>query len=359
MTQNADEPRPAPPSLPTDPAERSWVGYQRLKNAATAAAQALPVRTAVFVVTGPPPDRDYSGLNPLEAAAAEARDWGIWSPYCPREEVDTLRSGWENSLTRVMRDNPSINWPLIVQWLTCPEPPIPHTAPENSQTWQEELLLEERLASDLAAYTDTPRSTVGLRQHLEDEGLDWRGYLDSLPGSVLAPVPFTAQRLEEAQQRLDWYRERAADRAYEIQLLDPSEHPTDDGLYRDIMAAVRAYKGGVQAVSQRDNPGGGEANDERANHLTQTDVDSLSERLVEAPQREWLTVREVSQRLGITDATVRRRLREGTLPGTRVANQYRVSNTELEVWLRNGGEVKPDPQMSDTYFQSDEFDPGF
>jgi excisionase family DNA binding protein len=49
-----------------------------------------------------------------------------------------------------------------------------------------------------------------------------------------------------------------------------------------------------------------------------------------AKTEEWFTVAEAAAVLKLTDETVRRMLRRGTIRGARVTRQWRVSRTELE-----------------------------
>ena len=55
-------------------------------------------------------------------------------------------------------------------------------------------------------------------------------------------------------------------------------------------------------------------------------------------QREWITVEEAAQLLGVHDQTVRRWLRSGRLPGNLLSRRagYRIHRSDVERVLREG-----------------------
>jgi excisionase family DNA binding protein len=60
-----------------------------------------------------------------------------------------------------------------------------------------------------------------------------------------------------------------------------------------------------------------------------------------SPERELLTVAEVAMRLGVSSATVRRRIADGSLRAVRLgpnptASPVRVPRSALEEWLGGG-----------------------
>lgn len=48
-----------------------------------------------------------------------------------------------------------------------------------------------------------------------------------------------------------------------------------------------------------------------------------------------LSVAEVARRMRVSNMTVYRLIRSGTLPAQRVGNQYRVREADVETYLRN------------------------
>lgn len=49
---------------------------------------------------------------------------------------------------------------------------------------------------------------------------------------------------------------------------------------------------------------------------------------------EYLTPEEVAQKLKLHPDTVARLLRQGKIPGYKVAGSWRISPTELEEWMK-------------------------
>ena len=51
------------------------------------------------------------------------------------------------------------------------------------------------------------------------------------------------------------------------------------------------------------------------------------------PDRSYLTVEGVAKRFGVNVTTVYRLAQQGRLPGFKVGNQWRFSETRLEEWV--------------------------
>lgn len=54
-----------------------------------------------------------------------------------------------------------------------------------------------------------------------------------------------------------------------------------------------------------------------------------------------LTVKSVSEVLGVSEARVYDLIREGILPACRLGRQVRVSEDVLREWIENGGQALP------------------
>lgn len=61
-------------------------------------------------------------------------------------------------------------------------------------------------------------------------------------------------------------------------------------------------------------------------------------------------VPEVAELLDMSEATVRRKLRAGDIPGVKLNKSWRVSRAELENWWRDkgGGDLFPDTDQKDS-----------
>lgn len=52
-------------------------------------------------------------------------------------------------------------------------------------------------------------------------------------------------------------------------------------------------------------------------------------------EEEYLTPEEVARKLRLHPDTVARLLRQGKLPGYKVAGSWRINTAELEAWIKN------------------------
>lgn len=55
------------------------------------------------------------------------------------------------------------------------------------------------------------------------------------------------------------------------------------------------------------------------------------------PGDRFLTPKEVSDILAVNEQTIRRMLRDGSMPGVRIGRHWRVSLKALERWVEAGG----------------------
>ena len=58
------------------------------------------------------------------------------------------------------------------------------------------------------------------------------------------------------------------------------------------------------------------------------------------PDRSYLTVEGVAKRFGVNVTTVYRLAQQGRLPGFKVGNQWRFSETRLEEWVADRERVR-------------------
>jgi len=49
--------------------------------------------------------------------------------------------------------------------------------------------------------------------------------------------------------------------------------------------------------------------------------------------KQWLTVGDVCDYLGVTPHVVTRMLREGELTGVKIGREWRIARTDLEAWI--------------------------
>jgi len=62
----------------------------------------------------------------------------------------------------------------------------------------------------------------------------------------------------------------------------------------------------------------------------------MSAALYNSPQQQsFLTPQEVSELLRVSVYTVRRWIKDGNLPAYKVGRGWRISETEIDEWLRN------------------------
>ena len=58
-------------------------------------------------------------------------------------------------------------------------------------------------------------------------------------------------------------------------------------------------------------------------------------------QRALLTVEEVAQEMNVSDATIRRWVRDGNLAAIRVGGQWRIRRTTLDAVIAHGLDLRP------------------
>lgn len=52
--------------------------------------------------------------------------------------------------------------------------------------------------------------------------------------------------------------------------------------------------------------------------------------------QQFITLAEASRRTGVSIATLRRRVKDGTLPTALIANRYRVRIADVDAWMTGG-----------------------
>lgn len=56
-----------------------------------------------------------------------------------------------------------------------------------------------------------------------------------------------------------------------------------------------------------------------------------------ALEPRFLTINEAAGRFGVSMDTIRRRIKDGTLPHIFLAGRYRIREDHLDAWARGGG----------------------
>jgi len=57
--------------------------------------------------------------------------------------------------------------------------------------------------------------------------------------------------------------------------------------------------------------------------------------------KQWLTVADVCDYLGVTPYVVTKMLREGDLTGLKIGREWRIARTDLEAWINRRRGVEP------------------
>ncbi len=57
--------------------------------------------------------------------------------------------------------------------------------------------------------------------------------------------------------------------------------------------------------------------------------------------KQWLTVADVCDYLGVTPYVVTRMLREGDLTGLKIGREWRIARIDLEAWINRRRGVEP------------------
>ena len=54
----------------------------------------------------------------------------------------------------------------------------------------------------------------------------------------------------------------------------------------------------------------------------------------------WVSTKEIAEHLGVTMETVRKWIKAGTIPCSRVGKLWKFKKSEVDVWVKSGGAVE-------------------